>query len=101
MSSTSAPGEQILRGLTLTPREAADLLGCSLSMVYKLLVLGELDGYHVGRLKRIFRASVAEYTVRQALPKPQQDRPQAEQPQPCPRKSRRQTGASTPFRHLS
>ncbi len=46
---------------------AAGQLGVSLSMVYKLLRLGELEGYAVGRRKLIYADSLDAYRQRKAF----------------------------------
>ncbi len=46
---------------------AADQLGVSLSMAYKLLHLGELEGYSVGRRKLIYADSIEAFRSRKAI----------------------------------
>ncbi len=45
------------------PKEVCDILGCSLSMIYRLYGSGELRGLRVGLGIRIFGWSVRKYIV--------------------------------------
>ena len=55
-ATTIANPERLLRDV-----EVAELLGCSKSFVWRLIVAGELNSIHVGRLRRIPASSVREY----------------------------------------
>lgn len=73
-------------GEGLTAAEAARLLGCSPSKVYRLFDAGELHGHRVGDKRVIDAASIDEYKARHA----NGSRPSAAAPPP----------KSTGFRHL-
>lgn len=49
----------------LTPRDVADRLAVSVSMVRKLAMLGELPPVYIGRLPRFEEADVLVYLDRQ------------------------------------
>jgi excisionase family DNA binding protein len=52
----------------VTPKVAARLIGCSVSMVYKLIRAGELTHRRVGTRIRIPRRAIAEYKRRMTVP---------------------------------
>jgi excisionase family DNA binding protein len=70
----------------LTAKECAELLGCSLSMVYKLVSGGKLAFYKVGKLHRISRASVLDFINKNLHPAVETKREMA--PQPSPQKNK-------------
>jgi excisionase family DNA binding protein len=47
--------------LLLTPREAAQLLGISRSMLYELLRRGEIASVRIGRSRRVPRAALSAF----------------------------------------
>jgi excisionase family DNA binding protein len=64
---------------TLTTKEAAEMLGVSLSMVYKLHKAGHLEGYTVGARRIVYKDSIDAYrhrhTIRPVEPKPVEPKP--------------------------
>jgi excisionase family DNA binding protein len=69
--------------LSITPAEAASALGCSLSMVYKLIRDAKLEGYTIGRLKRIWLDCIVRYAEENPLTgKSQAGRKQPVRPAP-------------------
>lgn len=50
--------------LLLSPADAAQLLGCGRTYLYRLLKTGELRAIHLGRLRKIPRAEVEAYIDR-------------------------------------
>ncbi len=57
---------------TVTIKESASGLGCSKEMAYKLFKAGELRGYKIGRVIRVFADSIAEYQQRNSNREPAQ-----------------------------
>jgi len=55
----------------ITIREAAQRLGCSLSMAYRLWRRGELDGYTIGRKKLVFAHAIDAYREKHRMARPQ------------------------------
>ncbi len=53
---TLAAPDRLLRDV-----EVAEMLGCSRSFVWRLIVAGDLSSIHVGRLRRIPASSVSSY----------------------------------------
>lgn len=60
MSST-----ETFETLSVSPRRAADMLGCGRTRVYELLQLGELVSYRDGAARRILTSSIHAYVQRQ------------------------------------
>ena len=56
--------------LLLTVSDAARRLGISRSLFYELLAAGEIESIHVGRLRRIPAAALADYVERQRRVRP-------------------------------
>lgn len=72
----------------LTVREVAERLGVSVSMVYKLIRQGRLEGYGAGRRKLIYPASLDAYRQRNAFSTTPAPAPAVEQPAPASRPKR-------------
>lgn len=53
-----------MTGRLLDPREAAERLRCSVSLVRKLSRIGQLETVYVGRLPRYTEAALDEYIER-------------------------------------
>ncbi len=84
----------------ITAKEAAARLGCSLSMLYKLLRRGRLRGFAVGRVKRIYASSLDDYRKANRLPSPPM-KPPPMKPPVMTRPAKPATAAPPrPFRHL-
>lgn len=47
----------------ITPEEAAELLGCGMNTIYKVLKSGKLKAMRIGRIWKIPRRAVQEYIV--------------------------------------
>ena len=47
----------------ITPEEAAELLGCGMNMIYKLLKGGKVKAMRIGRIWKIPRRAIQEYIV--------------------------------------
>lgn len=47
----------------VTPEEAAELLGCGMNSIYKLLRSGKLKAMRIGRIWKIPRRAIQEYIV--------------------------------------
>lgn len=47
----------------ITPEEAAELLGCGMNTIYKILKSGKLKAMRLGRIWKIPRRSVQEYIL--------------------------------------
>lgn len=47
----------------VTPEEAAEILGCGMNTIYKILKSGKLKAMRIGRIWKIPRRSVQEYIV--------------------------------------
>ena len=47
----------------ITPEEAAELLGCGMNMIYKLLKGGRVKAMRIGRIWKIPRRAIQEYIV--------------------------------------
>lgn len=56
------------QGRLLTVKEAAAELRCSISFVYKLMLLGQIAYERRGRRKLVFATSVADYRLRNTHP---------------------------------
>jgi len=56
--TTTAPNapDRLLRDV-----EVAEMLGCGRSFVWGLIIKGELQSVHIGRLRRVPASSVAAY----------------------------------------
>lgn len=48
-------------GKSLTVKEAANSLHCSLAMAYKLFHAGKIKGYHVGAAIRVYETSIERF----------------------------------------
>lgn len=55
---------------SVSPKQAAQSLGCSPKTVYRLFTAGELKGFKVRSSVRIFPASIDEYIERNSNAKP-------------------------------
>ncbi|MBR1030682.1 excisionase family DNA binding protein [Bradyrhizobium japonicum] len=53
------------KALAVSPREAAEILGCGRTRIYQLLQLGELISYREGAARRILTSSIHHYVERQ------------------------------------
>lgn len=53
------------KSLGVSPREAAEILGCGRTRIYKLLQLGELISYREGAARRVLTSSIHDYVQRQ------------------------------------
>jgi excisionase family DNA binding protein len=53
--------------MLLTVEEAAERLGIGRSTMYALITSGEIDSIHVGRLRRIQPAALADFIVRRSI----------------------------------
>ena len=47
----------------ITPEEAAELLGCGMNTIYKLLKVGKVKAMRIGRIWKIPRRAIQEYIV--------------------------------------
>ena len=47
----------------ITPEEAAELLGCGMNTIYKILKSGKLKAMRIGRIWKIPRRAVQEYII--------------------------------------
>ena len=47
----------------ITPEEAAELLGCGMNTIYKILKSGKLKAMRIGRIWKIPRRAVQEYIL--------------------------------------
>ena len=47
----------------ITPEEAAELLGCGMNTIYKILRSGKLKAMRIGRIWKIPRRAVQEYIL--------------------------------------
>lgn len=47
----------------ITPQEAAELLGCGMNTIYKILKSGKLKAMRIGRVWKIPRRAVQEYII--------------------------------------
>lgn len=47
----------------ITPGEAAELLGCGMNTIYKILKSGKLKAMRIGRIWKIPRRAVREYIL--------------------------------------
>jgi len=47
----------------ITPEEAAELLGCGMNTIYKVLKSGKLKAMRIGRIWKIPRRAVQEYIL--------------------------------------
>lgn len=47
----------------ITPEEAAELLGCGMNTIYKVLKSGKLKAMRIGRIWKIPRLAVQEYIL--------------------------------------
>ena len=47
----------------ITPQEAAELLGCGMNTIYKILKSGKLKAMRIGRIWKIPRRAVQEYIL--------------------------------------
>ena len=47
----------------ITPEEAAELLGCGMNTIYKILRSGKLKAMRIGRIWKIPRGAVQEYIL--------------------------------------
>ena len=50
----------------ITPEEAAELLGCGMNTIYKILKSGKLKAMRIGRIWKIPRRAVQEYILTEA-----------------------------------
>ena len=51
--------------LLITPEEAADMLGCGMNTMYKILKEGKLQAMRIGRHWKIPKRAVQEYIIRE------------------------------------
>ncbi|MEY9360928.1 excisionase family DNA binding protein [Bradyrhizobium yuanmingense] len=51
--------------LGVSPRKAAEILGCGRTRIYQLLKAGELLSYREGAARRILTSSIRDYVGRQ------------------------------------
>ncbi|MET4319212.1 helix-turn-helix domain-containing protein [Bradyrhizobium sp. RT5a] len=51
--------------LGVSPRKAAEILGCGRTRIYQLLKAGELLSYREGAARRILTSSIRDYVQRQ------------------------------------
>lgn len=54
----------------ITPEEAAELLGCGMNTIYKVLKSGKLKAMRIGRIWRIPRRAVQEYIIAESKMSP-------------------------------
>lgn len=47
----------------ITPEEAAELLGCGMNMIYKLLKGGKINAMRIGRHWKIPKRAIQEYIL--------------------------------------
>lgn len=47
----------------ITPEEAAELLGCGMNTIYKILKSGKLKAMRIGRIWKIPRRAIQEYII--------------------------------------
>lgn len=47
----------------ITPEEAAELLGCGMNTIYKILNSGKIKAMRIGRIWKIPRRAVQEYII--------------------------------------
>jgi excisionase family DNA binding protein len=66
-NTTTVPAVPLARRL-LTPRQVAEQLQCSYSMVLALIRRGDLAAVYVGRLPRVREADLAAYIDRGTAP---------------------------------
>ena len=85
---------------TVTPEEAAVIIGCSLSMVYKLLKLKQLACRRVGNRYRIFRDSIGDYLTQPWQPVEKKRAGGKASKPPAGRRSPAVAGKPTPFQHI-
>lgn len=52
----------------ITPEEAAELLGCGMNTIYKILRSGKLKAMRIGRIWKIPRRAVQEYMCQGKMP---------------------------------
>ena len=50
----------------ITPEEAAELLGCGMNTIYKILKSGKLKAMRIGRIWKIPSRAVQEYILPEA-----------------------------------
>ena len=53
----------------ITPEEAAELLGCGMNTIYKILKSGKLKAMRIGRIWKIPRRAVQEYILTESTMK--------------------------------
>ena len=53
----------------ITPEEAAELLGCGMNTMYKILKSGKLKAMRIGRIWKIPRRAVQEYILTESTMK--------------------------------
>ena len=49
----------------ITPEEAADMLGCGMNSIYKLLNSGKIKAMRIGRHWKIPKRAVQEYIIQE------------------------------------
>nr|WP_249132300.1 helix-turn-helix domain-containing protein [Bradyrhizobium diazoefficiens] len=54
-----------IKALAVSPREAAEIIGCGRTRIYQLLQSGELISYREGAARRILTSSIHHYVERQ------------------------------------
>ena len=60
----SLPAPEAVRGKeTLTVEDAAVLVGCGRSFMYRLIADGAIPSYRIGRLRRVRRLDVEAYVA--------------------------------------
>lgn len=82
-----------------TPAEAAAILGCSLSMVYKLTRAGLLAAYRTGRFYHLYRDGIGDFLTAASV-KPETKKPPAAKPKAGRGGRKRIAGRLTPLTHV-